>query len=289
MGYDTKGKTRFAAVWPAGTALLCAVILPFTGCSSAPKRPAAVFTLHSQAETQLALVNRAADQGNYARALEYMGEARRLAVAADSPGLRIRTELSRGNILFFMGSRDEAAEAWRGALAEAEEAGEVELAAVCRIYQARAELLSAAAAPEAVRSRVAAELGFIKTDPLSAALGWTVIGLADKESRRWADAENALKKALDIHEKGQYLEQAAYDWYLIASVRSVAGNYEAALEALFTALAFDRRAEHSWGLAKDWSALGEVYAKMGETEKAAAARRRSAEIFNSIGLEAASY
>ena len=46
------------------------------------------------------------------------------------------------------------------------------------------------------------------------------------------EAEAAVKKALDIHQKESYLGEAAYDWYLIASVRSTAGNYDAALEAL---------------------------------------------------------
>ncbi|MDR3146459.1 MAG: hypothetical protein LBU21_09285, partial [Treponema sp.] len=235
MWYGRKRRLRFLggnglpreADLLRGAAPWLAVVLLYAGlaaaCSTAPKRPAEILLLRNQAETQLALVNRAAEQGNYSRALEYMQEARRLAVVSDNPGLRIRTELARGNILFFLDRQDEAAETWQGALAEAEEGGEAELAALCRIYQARARLFTAAEAPETIRSRVSGELEAVKAKPLSLALGWTVIGLADKEARRWADAENALKRALEIHEKGRYLEQAAYDWYLIASVRSVAG------------------------------------------------------------------
>jgi tetratricopeptide (TPR) repeat protein len=110
------------------------------------------------------------------------------------------------------------------------------------------------------------------------------MGLADKEARRWTDAERALKEALQIHERGRYSEQAAYDWYLIASVRSMAGSYDAALEALFNAVALDRRSENSWGLAKDWAALGEVYARAGQADKAAAAHRRSGEIFDALNF-----
>jgi tetratricopeptide (TPR) repeat protein len=278
------GLSRGTVPWLAAILLQAGLA---AGCSTAPKRPAEILLLRNQAETQLALVNQAAEQGSYGLALEYMQEARRLAVASDSPSLRIRTELARGNILFFLGRQEEAAAAWQGALTEADEGGEEELAALCRIYQARARLLATAEAPDAIRSRVAGELEAVKANPLSAALGWTVIGLADKEARRWTDAENALKRALEIHEKGRYLEQAAYDWYLIASVRSMAGNYDAALEALFEAVAFDRRSENSWGLAKDWAALGEVYTKAGQADKAAAAIRRSGEIFKSLDVDAA--
>jgi tetratricopeptide (TPR) repeat protein len=222
-------------------------------------------------------------------ALDLLEEARRLAVSVDDPSLRIRTGLSRGNILFSLGRRDEALIAWDAALAEAESLNNRELAAICRIYRARGRLLGAngdtAQAAAEVRNEVNRELGFIKTDKLSEALGWTVLGLAEKESRRFAEAEAAVKKALDTHEKGNYLEQAAYDWYLIASIRSVAGRYDDARTALEQALALDRRAENSWGLAADWRALGEVYRKAGKTAEAEAAAARSTEIFRSLGIE----
>lgn len=272
------------------------------GCSSAPKRPAESFNLRNQGETQLDLANRAADQGNYPEAMTLLTEAWRLAVLSDDPALRIRTELSRGNVLFFLGMAEDADGAWRKALAEAERSGSPELAAICRIYLARGELLTllagenrAEGAPGSaagiangknagnIRSRVEAELGAVKSDSLALALGWTVIGLAEKKNRRWAEAENALKKALDIHEGERYLEQAAYDWYLIASVRSVAGRYDSALEALFNALSLDRRAENSRGLAADWRAAGEVYTKAGKTTEAEAAYSRSSEILDTLG------
>jgi tetratricopeptide (TPR) repeat protein len=260
-------------------------------CSSAPKRPAEIFALRSAAETQLELANREADRGNQGAALELLAEGRRLAVSADDPPLLIRTALARGNILFAQGQAAEAARAWESALAEADRAGERGLAALCRVYRARSRLLAAAGTPgageeaAAVRASVAGELALLKDDRSATALAWTVMGLAEKEGRRWAEAEAAVKKALEIHEKDNYLEQAAYDWFLIASIRSAAGSYAAAREALGRALALDRRAENSFGLAADWRALGDVHRKAGEPAEAAAAYRRAGEIFRSIGLE----
>jgi tetratricopeptide (TPR) repeat protein len=273
------------------------------GCSSAPKRPAEIFTLRNTAAAQLELANHEADRGNYPAALDLMAEARRMALHTDNPALRIRTALSLGNVLFFLDRPEEAEARWNEALAEAEalaeHTGDRELAAIGRIYLARARLLTLTGSPAApggntfgggsvedVRSRVQAELGAIKTDNLALALGWTVIGLAEKELRRWAEAEAALKKALDLHARENYLEQAAYDWYLIASVRSVGGRYDAALEALEEALAYDRRAENTYGLGKDWLALGDVYTKAGRTAEARSAYRRAGEIFNAAGFEA---
>jgi tetratricopeptide (TPR) repeat protein len=231
----------------------------------------------------LDLANKEADWGNFQGALNYLKEAYRLAVSTDNPALLIRTRLAQGNALFSLGRGDEAVALWRRALTEAEQSGETELAAATRIYLARARLLTeGSGAAAAVKAQVEQEVKAIKSDALFLALGWTVIGLAEKEQRQWNEAEAAIQKALDIHDDGNYLAQAAYDWYLIASVRSVAGQYDRAVEALQSAIAFDRRCENTYGLASDWKALGEVYKKTGKTAEAEAALERSAEIFTAL-------
>jgi tetratricopeptide (TPR) repeat protein len=245
------------------------------------------------AGTQLEAANREADRGNYEQALSLITEARRLAVGADDVSLIVQTGLSQGNIFAYMGRSDEAQVFFDDALAEAERAGDKELAAVSRIYIARSRLFSMIAEGNSggggnaiaigeVRDRVRQELALIKTSQPAIALGWTIIGLAEKELGHWNDAEKGIKNALDIHVKGKYLEPAAYDWYLIASVRSVAGQYASALEALENALGYDRQTENTYGLGTDWKALGDVYKKMGNTANAENAYRRSAEIFRSI-------
>jgi tetratricopeptide (TPR) repeat protein len=234
----------------------------------------------------LEAANREADRGNYEEALSLVTEARRLAVSADDPSLIVETGLSQGNIFSYMGRTAEAQAFFDAALAEAERVGDKERAAVSRVYIARSRLQDGGNAGAAeVRDQVRQELSLIKTSETGIALGWTIIGLAEKELGHWIDAEKGLKTALDIHAKGTYLELAAYDWYLIASVRSKAGQYAAALEALEEALGWDRRVENTYGLGTDWKAMGDVYTKMGNTADAESAYRRSAEIFRSINRE----
>ncbi|MDR1901057.1 MAG: tetratricopeptide repeat protein [Treponema sp.] len=270
-------------------AVIAVSFLALWACSSAPKRPAEVFSLRNQAETQLQLVNRAADQGDYERALVLMEESMRVAVKADDPALLARNLLARGNIYFRINRGDDAQADWDTALAEAEAAGLQELAGLCRIYMIRARLLGSGGISdgelEAVCSQLQSEIALLKKDRLSAALGYTVLGLAEKERRNWAGAEAALQKALALHDKDRYLEDAAYDCYLIASVRSVSGDYNGALEALDQAVVYDRRAENTYGLAADWRARGDVLKKAGRTDEAASAYRRAAEIFRSLELE----
>jgi tetratricopeptide (TPR) repeat protein len=270
--------------------LLCGAAL-ILSCSSAPKKPAEIRAQRNGAEKQLELANQETERGNFEEALALLELARQLAVRADDPGLRIRAALSRGNVLFYQGRREEAAREWAAATAEADASGDAELAAAGQIYSARGRLLSAAAegrgaeAAASVKEEVNRAMDRIKKDKLSAALGWTVIGLAEKEGRRFNEAEAAVKKALEIHQKGNYLEQAAYDWYLTASIRSTAGRFAEAEEALGEAVALDRRTENSWGLAMDWRALAEVYRKAGKNAQAESAAARSAEILRALDRE----
>jgi tetratricopeptide (TPR) repeat protein len=256
----------------------------FVACSSVPKRPAELFTIRNVAESQLDLANHEVDQGNFERALQILDEAKRLATSVDDPSLLVRELLARGNVLYYQGDEAGAALLWEDARVEAEHTGEIELAAMARIYLERGRLLSGADAEE-VRLAVSRELSVIKKDKLFIALGWTVIGLAEKENGHFAEAEAALKKSLDIHQKGNYLEAAGGDWYLIASVRSVAGNYDAAINALSFAITFDRRAENSYGLGMDWRAAGDVYKKAGDLAAAQNAYQRSLAIFKAISHE----
>jgi tetratricopeptide (TPR) repeat protein len=147
-------------------------------------------------------------------------------------------------------------------------------------------LLSGRINPEEVLTMVQNEQNALMGDKLLSAIGWTVRGMAEKELSRYEEAEKSIRNALSIHDGGRYLEQAAYDWYLIASIRSMAGNYAGAIDALNRAISFDRRAENTFGLAMDWSALGNVFRKMGQEDAAAISWRRAAEIFRAMDMPA---
>jgi tetratricopeptide (TPR) repeat protein len=241
-----------------------------------------VYDTRKAAEVQLEQGTRLADRGNYEAAQVFINEAKRLAVITDNSSLLIRSDLSRGNVLFAMGNADEAVEAWNKALEEAEFAGNKELAAVSRIHIARGKLFSRDAAQSA-RDDVTRELAQMKSDGIYIAFAWTIIGLAEKELENYAAAEEAVKRALVIHEKAANLELAAYDWFMIASFRSLSGNSAGALKALEIAIEYDRRTENSWGIANDWQAFGDVQKKAGNSDTANVAYTRAAAIFRALG------
>ena len=262
--------------------LLFVICYLFSACSSRPKITGDVFDIRNDAEVQLEQGNAQADRGNFSTALVFINQANRLAIITDNPSLLIRSGLTLGNVLFALGNTEDAFEAWNKALEESEFTGNGELAAVSRVHIARGKLLSHGAAPQSVRDEAGRELLSIKSEPYIA-FAWTVIGLAEKELGSYASAEEAVLRALAIHEKAPSLELAAYDWFMIASFRSLSGDSDGALKALGNALEYDRRTENSWGLANDWQAFGDVHKKAGNSAAARAAYVRAAGIYRAMG------
>jgi len=236
------------------------------------------------------LANSTANHGYYEDALSYLLEARKLAVSADDPPLRLRTSISRGNFLFALGRSEEAFAEWQSASDEGDSSGEPVLAALARIYSIRAKIVLLDTEPAGAENaqdlieQLNREMTAVRSDNNAIAIGNVTLGLAEKQMGRWVDAENTVKKALSYHESEILLEDAAYDWFLIASIRSLAGNYDSSLEALRTAISLDRRAENGFGLASSWQATGDVLSKAGRSAEAAPAWRRAAEIYRAIGL-----
>jgi tetratricopeptide (TPR) repeat protein len=289
----TKGirrqETGELKIWNRGILFLVAVFF-LVGCSSAPKPPSEIVTERNTAAKQLNLANHTASRGRYNDALVILEDAWRLAASTDDPPLRIKTSISRGSILFSLDRYEEAFAAWDKAASEGDSSGEKILAALARIYTIRARIVqlenkTGGTDIKELTDKLDAQMTAVRSDSHATAAAYVTLGLAEKHTGRWADAEKALKQALAIHEKDLLLEDAGYDWFIIGSVRSMAGNYDSALEALGMAISFDRRAENGFGLASSWQAIGDVYQKAGRVEDSRSARSRASEIFRAIGLD----
>ncbi|MCL2381659.1 MAG: tetratricopeptide repeat protein [Treponema sp.] len=272
-----------------------------SACSSAPSRPDEVFAIRNAAANQLSLAHHNAGQGRFGDALVILEDAWRLALTADDPPLRVNIAISRAGVLFSLGRSAEAFQTWESAAAEGDASGLPALAARARIYAIRARLVQLSAeywyaeSPQAgqaadaeaqgLKEQVLREISVVRRDAAATASGYITLGMAEKQLRRWAQAEAAAMRALGIYERGRLLADAAYAWFVIASIRSVAGNYDDALAALRTAIAFDRRAENGFGLASSWHAMGDVYRNSGRAGESRAAHRRAADIYRAIGLD----
>jgi len=261
------------------------ILLVFVSCSTAPKNPGDIYNLRSQAEALLEAANKDAGRGNFENALLLLDECKRLGILADDISLIIRCRLSRGNVLLTLGKTNEAFADWEYAVAEAQKFGNAELLSVSRIYRARGNLVSGRVDAQSVLDEVNRESANIKSDKLYIAFSWHVKGLALRSLGSYRQAEDSFRRSLEIHEKDGYLENASYDWYTIASARSLAGDTSGALAALDASIALDRRIENSWGLAASWRAKGDVYRKASRNDEAQEAYRHALAIYLAMGNE----
>ena len=265
------------------TFLLTSVLLFSAACSTSPKNPGDVTDVRRLTEKELASANREAGRGNLETALALMTGCKNRAIMVDDASLMIRSGLSIGNTLFSLGRNEEAFAEIERAVALAQNYKDSELLSISKIFLARGRLISGSASAQSVLDEVNREAGNIKKDRLYIAFSWQVRGLALRELGSYSEAEAVIRRSLDIHVKDRYLENAAYDWYMIASVRSLAGNTSGALQALESSIALDRRVENTWGLASNWRAVGDVHRRAGNIKEAAEAWQRSKEIFAAMG------
>jgi len=262
---------------------LCALLI--VGCSTTPKKPGEVDVLRKQAESWLESGSKAAGQGRFEDALKILTDTKRNAALSDDSSLLIRTSLSRGNVLYSLGKTEEAFVEWNYAIAEAITLGDPELLSVSKIYLARGNLIAKNTDAASVLNEVTKESANIKKSRLYIAFSWQVTGLANRALERYNEAEAAFKRSLDIHVKDSYLDNAAYDWYVIASVRSLSNNFKGAIDALKLSISYDRRIENSWGLAASYRAMGDVYIKDKQQSKAMDAYSRARSIYAALGSE----
>jgi len=261
------------------------LVLIAASCSSKPKQdPGDIYDLRKQGENALLQGNREAGKGNYETAVLLLNDSLKKARLTDDESMIIRSSLSRANVLYSLGRTEEAFSAWEKAVSDAERLGDKELLSVSRVHLARGALEAKTKTAQEILDEVNREQSNIR-DSNYTAFAWYVKGSALRDMGSFKEAEDAVKKSLDIHTKDRNIEDAAYDWYTIASIRSLAKNYPAALDALQSALELDRRVENSWGIAADWRAMGDVRQKMNDASAAREAWLRAKDVFTAMGKD----
>jgi len=287
--YSTNNNSRFSnnhsLFFICCSLLFVLCYLFFASCSTTNKKPGDIEIKRIMAETMLEQGIRESGLGDFDKALLLLTESKRNSILCDDLSLIIRTCMARGNVLHSLGRTNEAFAEWEQAVDNAVRLNDQELLSVSKIYLLRGNLITEKKTPGEVLSEVTRESANIKKNKLYIAFSWQVIGLAHRALGAYKDAEAAFKKSLDIHAKDDYLDNAAYDWYIIASIRSLSGNTQGAVDALESSIVYDRRIENSWGIAASYRAMGDVYRKMGKQDEAREAYNRARTIYTAIGNE----
>ncbi len=112
------------------------------------------------------------------------------------------------------------------------------------------------------------------------------LGTAEKNLGDSAKALEYYGKALEINLASKLIDEAASDYYMIASVHSLDGRYDEAIKNATLALALDKQMENSPRIAKDLYALGLISTKKGDAAAAFDYFQRAYLVFTTLGFKA---
>jgi tetratricopeptide (TPR) repeat protein len=259
------------------------LLIIFVSCSTAPKNSGDITQLRRLAEKEITDANNLVRRGHLLSAHALLAGCKQRAILIDNWSLIIRSSLALGNVMLSIeNKKNDAIKEFEEAVALADMLNDKELIAVSNIYLIRSNIILGSAPANSMLTDIEKYAADIKSE-LYKAFSWQVKGLVQLRNKNYTDAEKSIETSLAIHIKANYLENAAYDWYTIASIRFLNDKGEEAIKALDEAIAIDRRIENSWGLAADWRAKGDVYSKMtGKGREARQAYERSMAIYTAL-------
>jgi tetratricopeptide (TPR) repeat protein len=243
-------------------AVLAAVLL-LGSCSSAPKKADETTDVKNRAAEAAQSGNSYYRQGRYDLALQFFTQALNENLSVDNePGV-VQSYNSLGRVYLAVGMAAEAESAFLKAAAIAVHlGGESQFVTsnnLGELYLRRGDAATALATFERV-------LGGSLSDmpPAQVGLLYHNLGCAYKATGDLVKAMEWLKKALTVNLDEKLYEEAAADYYMIASVHSKQGDYPAAAKNAELALEYDKRIENALGVVKDLTALGLIAMKAGD-------------------------
>jgi tetratricopeptide (TPR) repeat protein len=198
------------------------------------------------AESYNALGKTHAAQGNYEEAARHFDLALRIARDTGNAAIEARSLNNVGEAAFSRGDFESALEQFALAL----EAGGSEL-------------------PDSDRAVVLHNLGS-----------------AARRMGRAEEAEAYYREALAINMREKLWEEAASNYYMLASLEVERGDYAAAMASATLALESDRKVENSVGIGKDYVAMGRIAQRMGDPAEALDYFERSVFVYRSLSVVA---
>ena len=278
------------------------LFLLFASCSSAPKRPMSVTGAADKAYVFFESGNEGLTKGDLKQAGKDLEKAYNIAVSIDDSSLLCRVSLSaivykilKGDVGKAESDGPFSSYSCDDLLSMAEDfASRTEnalLKDICPVYHARILLAENPDSVENAEKAVSVMEGKDKVfakEPFYLGFYYRTMGDALRVLERYQEAGAMYEKAAEIHLKNRYLYELGVDWYLCAAVRSLSGNRKAALEAVDTALKYDRAAENTFAIASDYEAYARILLKHSPSSEdmasAVRALKWASEVFASGGF-----
>ena len=246
---------------------LAAIIFLFTiSCSSAPKKSSEVNTRKNRAADYMEFGNRYFTQGLYNQALVFFNMALDENIAADfEPGIsRVKSSIGRSYLL--TGDLPKAEKYIVESYSLAKELNDPDLIALSA--NNAAELNIAKNIITEADKFISEAITQAKSKSATQAEAYHTLAVIERKKGNSEKALATINKAIEINKDNKAHSNLAANYYFAASVYSQDNNYAKAVEMLNIALKEDRIEENSFGLAKDYKALGIVSLKNNKKEEA---------------------
>ena len=276
-----------ACLLTAFTALLT------SACSSGPKRQMSITTVQDSCKDSIENANACILSGKYEQAEELLNQARNQAVSIDNYDLLLSVLLAR--VSLFLSYNPPAIDKARQYLQQSYELTgntknikESEL--LCAMAEARILIAQndVKANFNSIVNKIDDAKKIFKDNPYNHAQCDSILGDLYRLSGKYKEADKIYNEAAKLFTDQRYLSEIGITWYKIAQNHSQSGNKKSALEALNTAIYYDRCAENSMGLGADYYIKAVILLKGSpsdaDRQEAKKSLRHSAEIYSSVNM-----
>ena len=265
-----------------------------TACSSGPKRQMSITTIQDSCKHSIESANACILNGNYQQAEEILARARTQALSIDNYDLLLSVSLA--HVSLYLSYNPPEIEKARLYVENAYElvpstTKRKESELLCAMGEARI-LIAENAVQENFKTiidKIDDAKKVFKDSPYNHAQCDSILGDVYRLAGRYKEADKIYNEAAKLFTDQRYLSEIGITWYKIAQNQSQSGNQKGALEALNTAIHYDRLAENSMALGADYYIKAVILLKGKPTEanraEAKKALLHSAEIYTAVNLE----
>lgn len=262
-------------------------------CSSGPKRSMLITTVLNSCNSSLEAANGAILSGDYEKAQGLLSTAQNQAVSIDNSDLLISVNLAYISLcLSYNPPRTDDAKLYLTKMEKLIEPSNNKKYSESLFCMAKTRILIAEKKDieniDSIIEEMDKALKGFKDDSYNLAQCYSIIGDLYRINSDYKSAQKYYEDSVKIYTNEHYLSEIGITWYKIAQNYSLSGNKKGALEALNSAIYYDRCAENSMALGADYYIKGVILLKgnptSAEIEKANDALIHSAEIYNAINL-----
>jgi tetratricopeptide (TPR) repeat protein len=264
--------------------LLAALVLASASCSSAPAKSDTVTTAKQAAADAAVSGEQYFHQGRYDLALQFFTQALDANASVDNVDGVVRSRISIAQVYLAEGRMDAAQVMLSGAREQAR-TGRLSLFVDSSISLGELSLRKEDPHTALRVLQEALDAGGTQMTPEQAGVLYHDIGAAWKMAGDMVKALEWLSRSLEGNLAHKLFEQAAADYYVIASVRSKQGDFPGAVRSAQLALGLDKQVESSLGIAEDLSALGLIESKSGDPAAAYDYFQRAYGVYAALGAK----